>query len=191
MDTRAPEIFALFAAYDRGVAVVETDEDVAASSFLRGNAEHPEPLRFHRAHGARLADLLKATARDFHLLSPAASAALTQGSITGWRGSPVILDPTGLRGEPGGYVAMSVLGRCGPIDRTLGRSETRMSPAGRPYRVQVGITPETGGWDGTDMFMTSDEAISVIFVTDRVRRVVDDAGLTNFRFVPIEELDWS
>jgi len=57
--------------------------------------------------------------------------------------------------------------------------------------VQVGITPETGGWDGTDMFMTSDEAISVIFVTDRVRRVVDDAGLTNFRFVPIEELDWS
>ncbi len=134
-------------------------------------------------------DLIRGSSTEFRLLSPSAQGVLKDGGFSGWSTYPVEIDPNGIRGSVEGYVGLAVTGRCGRIQKELARQELRVNPAGRTVLRPVGMyfTPET--WDGSDIFM-SEDGNGFIFVTDRVRKALTTARLTNMDFTPMSEYEW-
>jgi hypothetical protein len=103
------------------------------------------------------------------LLGERLCAALRAHSITGWGVYPVKVYGKD-RVTQGNFFGLVVNGRCGPIDPSRAQRSVKEYPGGA-FPVVRGLYFEEASWDGTDIFMASDET-AWIFVTQRVVDII-------------------
>ena len=85
------------------------------------------------------------------------------------------------------YFNMIVRGKCGKIINELSRNElsTRI-PSGPVFMKKLGLYFDTATWDKSDFFVPSETMF--IFITKKVKEVIEENKLTNVRITPIAEL---
>lgn len=99
--------------------------------------------------------------------------ALAQCGATGWGTYPATLH--GKDGAPiEGFVGLTVTGRCGPVklERARRISAARDGALGEAFK---GVFFDPASWDGSDVF-TDPATATLLFVSDRVKRALDEAG---------------
>lgn len=103
--------------------------------------------------------------------------------ITGWSSSSVELYCAA--GRRFDYAWITVNGRCGPLlpERSIGA--IKAFPA-KTAAVRRGLFFEASTWDGSDVFMPSDDS-AFVFVTDRAKKVLSEIG--GFAFIGLEDVE--
>jgi hypothetical protein len=173
----------------RAALAVEPAEDIDTIKLLRGDIRPSRPVRTRVTMGKRPVDLIVGTDISTKLLSDAAVKALTTAGITGWTTYPVeVLGPPGVR--IAGYRGLSATGRCGPIDKSRSRRELRPPrvPNAAAYWAWMGLYFDEATWDRSDLFMPQDRTL-FIFATELVRATVAVHKLTNFNFIPVDDVE--
>jgi hypothetical protein len=154
-------------------------------------AEHVPgaPIEFVRDEGRKAYDVIGTTYSSLLLVSSCLTAVLRNHRFTGWTTFPVrILGSDG--NELDGYSGVAITGRCGPIDDDLSEKVTLPPPI--PHgRARLGLRglcfgPDT--WDGSDLF-TSEMGGAWIFVVERVKDALENAGLRNLEFRRLSEIE--
>lgn len=106
-------------------------------------------------------------------------------SFTGWATYPVRV--TGKKGESlPSYHGLAVTGRCGPIDRVMGRRLWRDRPARGPFtynRRYYYFDPAS--WDGSDFFCT--QGPGGFMVVGQLARALKKAKITNLELWRLPE----
>lgn len=176
--------------FEPGAFRVEVERPFDAFDVVRGAEEPPETLRFRRAMGKRVFDMIGTGNAALELLSPRALQVLRDGSFTGWRSFAVEI--TGKKGKRiEGYEGLVVTGRCGPIDWSKGKLIRKPPPVpqGQGYDAWVGMYFDPGSWDGSDLFLP--EGTTYKILTERVKTALEEANITNMRFEPLTEFERS
>lgn len=183
------DFYILLADFSKGAVVVSLVELESGLPYLRGERRPQAPIRFRRETGSRAVDLVKGSDPSYHLLSPAALAVIGANELTGTATYPVEIDPSHITGSVVGYEGLSVVGRCGPIQRDRARPGTRLTALGRTVPATLGVYFDPASWDGSDFFMASD-SYAFVLVTAKAADSLERAKLTNIRFLPAGEFAW-
>lgn len=153
--------------------------------LFRGDEVPSAPISFRWAEGSRLYDLLLSTLPSY-LASTRCFSAFEEVGATGWSTYPI-----DLRGKNDevieGYSGLVVTGHCGPLQLDRSRVETRIGASGKPYKVKTGLYFDEATWDGSDVF--APQGTTFVFVTDKVRRAMDSAKISNVTFTPLNEFE--
>ena len=146
------------------------------------------PLVFSRARGRVWTDLIDTGLAVLYVLSERVLAGLSAERISGWARYEVTILARGAP-PPCSYACLSVTGRCGPIDETLGMRVARMprSQQGSPVTVRRGEFFDVNTWDGSDIF--SPEGTGYIFCTPRAKGCLEKLDPTNLELTPIAEIE--
>jgi hypothetical protein len=150
----------------------------AAFRIARGEEEPGAALRFERAEGRQLRDVVGTTVAMLKLVSPRVLEVLEQQGFTGWRAVPVDLEVSG--GD--GYALLVVTGRAGPVEDELSGRVTIEPPVpeGEPGPGFRGLFFRRGTCDGSDVFTPGDRAS--IVVVGSVKDALTEAGITGVEF---------
>lgn len=171
-----------------GGMTAEPADAVDDFALLRGEVVPHHALLFHQLTGRVPRDFIRAGSPALALISQKFRAVLEHHRIGGWRTFPIQLH-SGLGDVIGGYEGLVVTGRCGPIDWS--RSEVAVLPpvssSGDAVKGRRGMHPDLSKWDGTDIFLPQGRN-AFVFVTDRVRRALVAARITNVSFS--SPLEW-
>ena len=112
-------------------------------------------------------------------------SSLQEAGISGWSTYPVEL--FGKQGEPlGTYHGLIVHGRCGAMDDSRSVQTTKEFPGG-VFPIWRGLYFDEGSWDGSDIFMPSDETRWVFF-TARAKRIFT-ACVKTVQFIALTDID--
>jgi hypothetical protein len=165
-------------------------------SLLTGDADVSEPVVMRRMDGSRTGDFLSSEVIFPKLVSDRIVALFQGECFTGWTTYDVRL--FGKTDEIRGYKGLSVLGRCGPIDKTKARLEwvepnpelmaLPISLTGRPVKPvqeRIGMYFDPDTWDGSDFFIPQDTGW--ILVTARVANALNRIRATNVSLTPLTE----
>jgi len=153
--------------------------------YHRAQRRPLEPLQLGWAEGWRLVDYMGTTAVLPDVLSQRVVDVLSASGATGWTTYPIILhDKDGALIE--GYCALAVTGRCGPLQDERSHIEMRLCPSGKTLSFAVGRYFDEATWDGSDVFTPEDTAF--VFVTERVKRAMEKAKLTNVTFTALDSV---
>jgi hypothetical protein len=136
--------------------------------LARGEAGLDAPGRFEYDEGSSARGIVGTTYPPLKLVSDGVIGALT--GFTGWTTYPVELYGRDGARVPG-YHGFGVTGRAGPIDDALG----------------PGYLFAPGSWDGSDVFVTGDGALTM--VAQPVRDALLAAGVKNVRLERITEVE--
>jgi hypothetical protein len=86
------------------------------------------------------------------------------------------------------YYRVQVSGKSGPLVKELSREELSTRFVGGPQFVKrIGLYFTPGSWDGNDFFTPKNTM--QVFVTKKVKELIDRNQLTNFRIDPITEVE--
>lgn len=161
---------------------------IDAVGLLRGDLAPNTPVAVEVAAGRIPRDLVSATRTGIHLLSPRTQQVLREGGFMGWKTYPIRVNAR-RSSLLDGYVGLVVTGRSGAIDDS--RSERVILPPKTPQGQAIpawrGLYFDPSSWDGNEFFVPSGTAH--IIVGDAVRRAIEAAGLSNFRFTPLAEFE--
>lgn len=120
--------------------------------------------------GRHVGDMLWAQGQMFTAISQRVVDTLTAVGATGWRAVPAATSYADGTDLPG-YHLLVVTGSC-----------SALKARGAPLGSRPGNAPPRG-WDGSDVFWLDDRPPQFTFcVTDRIRRVLQDADLTRMTF---------
>lgn len=160
-----------------------------SSEIARAEEKVSEPIEFVRDEGRKPHDLIGTSYGRPLLVSERFLDVLREHGFTGWTTFPirVFLD----RGsELEGYHGFAVTGRCGPIDDSLSEEVILPPPApgGRARAGLRGLCFPPESWDGSDIF-TSEAGGAAIFVVERVKQALEEAGVTNVAFERLSEIE--
>ena len=112
-------------------------------------------------------------------------SSLQEAGISGWSTYPVEL--FGKQGEPlGTYHGLIVHGRCGAVDKSRSVRTTKEFPGG-VFPIWRGLYFDEDSWDGSDIFMPSDET-GWVFVTTRAKEVFAECA-KNVCFTALADID--
>ncbi len=138
------------------------------------------------ASGGTPCDLVSTDIAVIKLVSSRVTTLFEQ--FTGWSTFEVLVYGKDGRCLPG-YRGLAITGRCGAIDnlRSTAIQKPPLAPRGRPYEAWVGLYFDESSWDGSHCFMPADK--NYIFVTGDVKRSIEDAGASNFRFERLAEFE--
>lgn len=182
------EIYALEEKGVRGALRVCPSSDIDDFSLLKGEIIPTEPVEFKGSAGKSPHDLVPTEYPNLLVFSARLTALLKRRGFTGWRTFPVII--YGSRGEPlMGYEGISVFGRCGVLDKSLSEKIwiDAPIPERKGYHGYMGLYFDPQSWDGSDFFSPNDT--SFIFVTKRVVKAIEQAGITNISFVSVTDIE--
>jgi hypothetical protein len=157
--------------------------------LLYGNMSPTQPVRLDHQMGRYLNDVVWTGLTGIVLASDRMIALLRDGGFTGWQIYPVLL--FGKRSENiGGYHGLSVAGRCGPIDWSRSPKEWRgpLVPNGDKLQVHCGLFFKKDEWDGSDIFLARDSAITI--VTEHLRQALQHLKMRNVSFERLTESEW-
>jgi hypothetical protein len=163
------------------------DDNLPSYELAVGEIMPAQPVRFAIRGRQKVGDVVGTGFAGLDLVSPRMVRCLTEHGFTGWRTFPVRIE--GQRApELAGFAALSVTGRCGPIDYSM--SETVVLPPpvpeGRAMPHRRGLFPLPGSWDGSDLFTPEDTLFTC--VTARVRDALIALGAVGVAFVAMSEL---
>ena len=154
-------------------------------SYHRGECIPLASLRLTWAEGFRMTDYTGTTATLPVVVSDRFVDVLREVEATGWSTYPIELhDKDSDLIE--GYCALAVKGRCGPLLDQRSRIEMRVGPTGKSKAFKVGLYFDSSTWDGNDVFLP--EGTSFVFATEKVKSAVEEAGLTNVAFTPLDSV---
>lgn len=162
----------------------ELDEHGIYSGEVRPTA--PVEFRYQKgASGSTVCDLISTSAPPLVLVSDRLLSTLR--GFTGWATFPATV--LGKQGEViPGYHGLVVTGRSGPIDDTRSRPQVCPPPVpgGRTTRQWFGLFFDEQTWDGSDLFVPEDTALTV--AVERVKRAFEAARITNSEFTPLADV---
>jgi len=165
---------------------VERVDNVFA--LVLGEDRPAEPLELVRAEGRVPYDLIGTTYASLCLVSAKFQGVLKEHGFTGWTTFPVrIIDDDD--GALRGYEGLAVTGRCGAIDDSLSERITLPPPVvgGCEAAALRGLCAPPDSWDGSDVFTA--EGRADVFVVERVRDALEQAGVTNVKFSRLSEIE--
>ncbi len=182
--------FHLFSDDDlRGSLVAEPGKGLSGSALRAvalGERRMDTPLRFRRAEGSKVRDVMATTWIIPFLISPKVVGALD--GFTGWEPHPARIElPDGKRVDD--HVALTVSARSAPIDDSLSEEVIlpRPVPEGNEVPGLRGLLFDPATWDGSDVF--TPETTTFVIVTDAVREALEAASPTNLRLERITEIE--
>jgi hypothetical protein len=116
--------------------------------------------------------------------------ALVEARITGW--STYAVQVASGAGEPvPGYVGLAIHGRCAARDLSRSEIVLKKYPGGWSPEFRGHFFPPES-WDGSDLFMqhacSGSQTSCHRFATDRVRRVLRKAKISNLAFTPLSDV---
>lgn len=157
-------------------------------SFLKGEAALPAPVYFKQHLGAVLYDHVDGGDPSLHIYHRRFFEALHQQGITGFEAVPAILQS---RTSTTAYACLVVKGRAGEEDVRKGKiiDAGPIVPGAPSKIVKRGVYFDEGSWDGSDIFLLKDKGH--VIVTEKVRNIVLELGLSNVKVVPLEEVEVS
>ena len=146
------------------------------------------PVRLVTKMGSQAMDVLWSDWIAIVVVSSRLVGVLRAIGATGWSTYPV--DASDRNGAPlDGYAGLAITGRVGALDRT--RSEIIQKPAPTPtgtaYAMLKGLYFDEGTWDGSDIFLVEDTLY--IVVSERVKRALERARITNVRFTRLTDVE--
>jgi len=109
---------------------------------------------------------------------------LTVHMVSGWQTREAEVRSRAGRAMPG-YSVLVVRGRSGLLDCSQSEPLATLSEKGRGT-AYLGARVSPDSWDGSDMFVPGEEG--PILVTDRTRRVFENAGIGNVVLRPLAAL---
>jgi len=161
-------------------------EDEILREHHRGQRRPVRPLRLEWAEGSCLMDFTGTTAVLPNVVSQRLVDVLRENGVTGWSTFPIEL--YGKNGELiEGYHGLAVTGRCGALQLGRSRVETRIGASGKPYKIKIGLFFDESTWDGSEMFVPEDTAH--VFVIGKVKRLLEQAKISNVTFTPLNTLE--
>jgi hypothetical protein len=182
--------FHLFSDDDlRGSLAAEPAKGLSGSALRAvalGERRMDKPLRFRRAEGSKVRDVMATTWIIPFLISPKVVGALD--GFTGWDQHPARIElPDGKRVED--HVALTVSGRSGTIDDALSEEVIlpRPVPEGNEVPGLRGLLFDPATWDGSDVF--TPETTTFVIVTDAVQEALDAVSPSNLRLERITEIE--
>jgi hypothetical protein len=163
--------------------VVRADSDIPDDALLSGRFTPKDPLVFLPHLGRRPDDLILTSHVTIRLISERFRHTLVGNGFTGWKSFPVMV--YGRFGKVHkGYSGLSVIGRCGPIDRKKS-IPTEIVRSGVRLQMLSGLFFDPVSWDGSDLFLSPGWAH--IFCTERVAEAIAVADLSNVRLTRASE----
>lgn len=157
-------------------------------SFLKGELSLPAPVYFKQHLGAVLYDHVVGGDPALHIYHRRFFDALHHAGITGFVAVPAILQSHTTTKE---YACLVVTGRAGEEDLRTGKiiDLGPIAPGAPSKIVKRGVFFDEATWDGADMFLLKDKRH--VIVTEKVKDIVVELGLSNVRVVPLEEVEVS
>ncbi len=167
----------------------ESDVLSIGERFKRYRLGHdmPEaPVMLRPIDGETACDFLFSYALSLVVISNRVVETLRREGVTGWGTYPIEIhaDHDHFRNSHQGLV---VTGRCGKRTVTRSASGYRVSHTGMPYLVREGFRFDNDDWDGSDIFCPDDT--SHLFVTRRVKQVLQALGASNVLFQMLETME--
>lgn len=184
------DAYDLSEAWERGALRVSRRE-VLHSPFEIGRGEErpTRPIVFVRSEGLTPRDVIGTTYATLTLVSEHLLHVLRGHGFSGWTTFPIEI-LFGNNQRLIGYEGLAVTGRCGGIDDRLSQKivlDAPATPGGRSRPGLRGLCFSSETWDGSDVF-TSDDRAS-IFVVERLKVALVDAGVTNVQFRRLSEVE--
>jgi hypothetical protein len=163
---------------------ISLDDPRAVTRAERAPTEHAE-VRWAMGRG-QPSDIIYTTSVEPVLISDRVVDILKANELSGWRTYSIeLFGQDGVRIP--GYQGLAVHGRCGPIDDSRAVQFQAIYPGGIfPVWRGLFFDPET--WDGSDLFMPSDNW-GHIMVVDTVRHAFEKAKVTNVMFTALEAVE--
>lgn len=155
-----------------------------ATSAFRGEPQDA-PIELCQREGSIATDWIGGTTVALKLVSARICEILDRSRITGWSTYPVTItrnDGT----QVTGYAGLAVLGRCGARQRHGTPTQSLNGPSD-DGSLRKGFYFDEGSWDGSDVF--SPVGTTFVFVVERVKKLLEEAGATNVSFISLSELD--
>lgn len=181
---------------DRGRALfVEIPDHIPTANLnarktLRGEQRHDQPLELVEIRkNMRPVDYVGCGLVGITLISERMRDVLVRNEVSGWDTYPV--DVHTVKGDPiPGYRGLIVNGRTGPIlwDERTPIWMKAYAKGVPPMEGLRGIPVDMSSWDGSDIFVESGRATH-IFVTSRLKTIIERSKLTNIQFTPPDELE--
>jgi hypothetical protein len=154
--------------------------------IARGNLIPSGSIEF-KLHRAGVApDFLPTNTFDIRLVSERWVQVMSSAQTTGWEVREVNLSGSTSKVDSAKYVALIIHGRCGPLSPPIVAFKHWPNELSPETRVTLPAQIDPSQWDGSDLFMSDLHAY--LFCTPRVKRIAEEAGLTNMRFVDSAEL---
>ena len=164
--------------------------DVDSLALTRGEIDPSQTVRVGWAMGGRKpSDVVWTTSAFPIIIHRRFVDLLRQNGVAGWRSYEVVV--TDRDGEPyKDYEGLIVIGRCDAVD--LSRSVVVLSEYPRGWFPHfLGRYFDEKSWDGSDLFMERPDfkgkVTAHIFVTEKVRRLIDAARINNVRLERLTE----
>ena len=184
------EIYSLSSAITKNEMRISAElGEVHPYHLLCGSYFPDKPIVCTQYMGNTIYDWLSTGSALMHLISERIFNLLVKNEFTGWKTYPVeVYKKNGEAIEK--YFGLSIIGKCGQIDDS--RSEEyikeRNTPKGitRTNKLRGYYFDETT-WDGSDFFCP--EKTGHIFVTQAVKKIFEEAKITNVVFEKIVEAE--
>lgn len=182
------EFYALMHKGLRGEAVCKpgniTSSEFNVSKFLRNQGLPSKQIIYAPCLGKKFFDFNMVTA-GLNLISERVYGLLMENDITGWNGIPAVI----YKHDELKYYLLTITGRCGPIDqsKTIVVDSTTLIP-GQTTKAFQGLYFSEDSWDKSDMFVS--EYVNHIFITERVKSILEQNKVTNINIINIKELQW-
>lgn len=156
--------------------------------LLRGEWVPESPLEASWSMGkAEPPDIAWGQSTDWLYLSPRVQQLFSKNNLTGWTTYPIVLhNKAGVVCT--GYAGLSIVGRCGPIDRQGGQLAPGESAESK-FALRVGLYFDETTWDGSDFFCPAGNN-SYMFATEKVKNVFEQHDIGGFEFTPLTEATW-
>lgn len=161
-----------------------------ARSYTRGEAAPPTAVAVRWHQGAKTpGDVLRFLMVGPLVVSARVIDVLTDAGLGGWSTYPVKVTD-GMGREAAGYAGLAIAGRCGVLDLTRSAIVLRQMPGGW-FPDFSGHYFDPQSWDRSDLFMEHPQAdgrASVrVLCSDRARRVLNRAKVSNLKYTPLDE----
>jgi hypothetical protein len=162
-----------------------------ARAVTRGEITPLEPVKLQWVMGRR-------NPRDFiwtglavpRIVHERIVAILSKHGFLGWSLYPVeVYGPKGERVND--YHGLAIGGRCGALRPDRSEEIQKVGPAGTWITVYRGLYCDESAWDGSDLFMPSDQLAGMVFVTQPVRDVLLRAKVKGAAFDRLDSTERS
>jgi hypothetical protein len=141
-----------------------------------------DPIPFSLKKGSRWYDLVFAGWPSLFLVSARFRDALKE--MKGFQFYPTLIIDSTKKETNDSFVGLAARGRSGPINHDW-YTEKVITAGFLP--VRKGLYFDLDSWDGSDLFIPENAAF--LFVTERVKRIIEQQKLTNVRLERISDLD--
>ena len=174
---------------NRGALHLEPkDDEIDDEGLFFGKVNKKDKVVYTYLQGKKPYDIIGCSFPHLNIISKNFYELLKDNRVSGWDSYPVEVLKKG-KVLLNDYYGLSIKGKCGPI---LDEKSNQMLmppkvPSATSYYAYVGLYFDPNTWDGSDIFCP--EGSYHIFVTEKVKNLIEQAGITNVLFGKITEIE--